>query len=282
MDREQGLKDGDTPSLASVHEVKLEAMLHDLIRKHGTMQTAKTLGVNNKTVSRSIESGKLSVHLREALMARLLTRKDFGTTDRERSRSLEQALDRLTGELRDGLQEIRKEVRTVFSSLEEKQVRGFEKISKQVNRGETESDAETMIPLSGTNRTWPRKSQPRQTFRYSHPSVVTMEAEEGDEAVYSDAWSPVQEWRTLRLSHPYEGNGICWLVSELRLRKLEVLLIGEHELTLPPDTDPWDSLDRRTQVDWRHQTLARLHREIFWARVRRWVRRILTLGLWRR
>lgn len=280
MEGGHGLRDGDTPSLASVHEVKLEAMLHDLIREHGTMQTAKTLGVNNKTLSRSIESGKLSVHLREALMARLLARKDFGTRDQERSRSLEQALDRLAEELRDGLQELRKEVRTGFSSMEEKQVRGFEKMSKQVHR--EKSDAGTMSPLSGTHRAWPRKSQPRQTFRRTHPSVVTIEGQEGDETVYGTAWSPVQEWRELRLSHPYEGSGISWLVSEIRLRRLEVLLIGEYELTLPPDTDPWDGLERKTQVGWRYQTLARLHRELFWARVRRWVRRVLTLGIWSR
>lgn len=282
MEGDQGLRDGDTPSLASVHEVKLEAMLHDLIRKHGTMQAAKTLGVNNKTVSRSIESGKLSVHLREALMTRLLSREDRDKEHQDRLMSLEQAVGKLTGELRDGLQELRKEVRTGFSSMEEKQVRGFEKMSKQNHREETESDEGTMIPQSGTYRTWTCKSQPRQTFRSTHPSVVIMEPQKGDEAVYDNAWSSVQEWRELRLSHPYEGSGISWLESEIRLRRLEVLLIGEHDLTLPPDTDPWDSLDRKTQVNWRYQTLARLHKELFWARVRQWVRRLLTMGVWRR
>ena len=62
----------DAPSLESVHEVKLEALLHDLLKKEGRLGAARTLGVNYKTVARSIDSGRLSVHLREALMTRLL------------------------------------------------------------------------------------------------------------------------------------------------------------------------------------------------------------------
>ena len=50
------------PSLESVHEVKLEALLHDLLRKEGRLQAARTLGVNYKTVALSIDSGRLLVH----------------------------------------------------------------------------------------------------------------------------------------------------------------------------------------------------------------------------
>ena len=79
-----------------------------------------------------------------------------------------------------------------------------------------------------------------------------------------------------------EGRGLSWLVDEERLRELEIALVGEHGLTMPPDTDPWDSLSRRTQVRWRTQTLERVRGERVRALVRRWVRRILTLGLWRK
>ena len=60
----------DTPSLENVHEVKLDALLNDMVKKEGKIKTAQTLGVNYKTVARSIESGRLSVRLREALMTR--------------------------------------------------------------------------------------------------------------------------------------------------------------------------------------------------------------------
>ena len=71
------------------------------------------------------------------------------------------------------------------------------------------------------------------------------------------------------------------LKSEKRLRKLEIVLIEEHGLTLPPDRNPWDCLERKTQVNWRHETIYRLRKEIFRARLRRWLRRVFTVGLWR-
>lgn len=39
------------PSLESVHEVKLEAPLHDLLKKEGRLRAARTLGVNYKSES---------------------------------------------------------------------------------------------------------------------------------------------------------------------------------------------------------------------------------------
>ena len=50
------------PRLESVHEVKLEELLHDLLRKEGRLRAARTLGVNYKTAARSTDSGRLSVH----------------------------------------------------------------------------------------------------------------------------------------------------------------------------------------------------------------------------
>lgn len=282
MEREKGLKDGDVPSLESVHEVKLEALLHDLIRNHGMMQAAKMLGVNYKTVSRSIEAGNLSVHLKQALMAKLLSKEENGGGRRRQSKSLEQAVDRLSVELRDGLKELRNEVRTGFTSMEENQDRGFEKMSKQVTRTEMKQKAGTILTPSDKDRTRPRRSQPREYFRQTHPSLVTMDYQPGDEEVFGNAWPVVQEWRELRISHPFKGSGIAWLEEELYLRKLEVVLIDDHEMTLPPETYPWDSLGRRDQVDWRLKTLARLRKDLLKARIRRWARRILTLGIWRR
>lgn len=127
-----------------------------------------------------------------------------------------------------------------------------------------------------------RKSQPtgspaRRMFRTTSPSVITMEPQPGDEEVFGEAWTLVDEWRGLRESHPFKGKGLEWLADEERLRELEIDLIGEHGLTVPPDTDPWDSLSRRTQVRWRTRTVERVHKE----RVLAQIRRILTFNLWR-
>ena len=64
--------------------------------------------------------------------------------------------------------------------------------------------------------------------------------------------------------------------------ELELVLIGEHELTFPPSTEPWDE-DRRKDELFRGKfalVSARweLVQALFWRRV--W--RVLTFGLWRR
>ena len=74
--KQNGHKDRDAPGLESMLEVKLEALLHDLLVEQGPGNTAKMLGVNYKTVARSVDSGKLLVHLRGALMGRLVARRD--------------------------------------------------------------------------------------------------------------------------------------------------------------------------------------------------------------
>ncbi len=45
----------DAPSLENVHEVKLEALLKDLVNREGKIKAARTLGGNYKTVARGID-----------------------------------------------------------------------------------------------------------------------------------------------------------------------------------------------------------------------------------
>ena len=110
---------------------------------------------------------------------------------------------------------------------------------------------------------------------------MTLEQQASDQAVFGDAWPSVKEWSELRANHPFKGNGVDWLEEEIQLRELEIVLIGEHELTLPPETYPWDSLGRKTQVEWSSRTLARLGKERFRVGIKRRLRRLFTLNRWR-
>lgn len=62
--------------------------------------------------------------------------------------------------------------------------------------------------------------------------------------------------------------------------ELEIAIIADHELTLPPAVYPRDRADRRDEVWRRKQSLGdqrvERNRAVLW----RWVRRLLTLGLW--
>ena len=70
------------------------------------------------------------------------------------------------------------------------------------------------------------------------------------------------------------------LDAERRLWELEIMLIRDHELTLPPVSYPWDQFDRRDEVWGLERALAELTGERRRAVLLLWLRRVLTLGIW--
>ena len=65
------------------------------------------------------------------------------------------------------------------------------------------------------------------------------------------------------------------------MRELELVLIGKHELTLPPAHSPWNPMERGREVWQRERSLRDARAERRWALLWRWLRRLLTFGLWR-
>ena len=263
------LTDGDTTdNLESLHNVRLTALLHDLMRE-GKLEAAQLLGVNHKTLTAALDSGVLTPRLSDALEKVLLSR------EMEAFEKVRERVDDLVGRVESVVErdksiagEIEEAVKGEVERRMTEWIRGMEGAASP--EGEESPDAVESDD-----------SPPRTLFRTTSSSVITMEPQPGDEEVFGEAWPLVGEWRLLRERHPAEGKGVSWLEDEERLRELEIELIGDHGLTVPPDTDPWDSLSRRTQVRWRTRTLERVHRERVLAQIRRWIRRILTLGRWK-
>ncbi|MXY98637.1 MAG: hypothetical protein F4Z29_13065 [Gemmatimonadetes bacterium] len=266
---EEKLLEGDaTDNLESLHNVRLTALLHDLM-KEGKLEAAQLLGVNHKTLTAALDSGVLTPRLSDALEKVLLSREmeAFGTV-RER-------VDELVGRV----ESVEEQGKNIPGEIEEA-VKG-EVERRMVEWIRAMEGAASQEANESTDAVDEEDSPPRKLFRTTSSSVVTINPQPGDEEVFGEAWPLVDEWRRLRESHPFNGKGLAWLEDEERLRELEIELIGERGLTVPPDTDPWDSLSRRTQVRWRTQTLERVHRERVLAQIRQWIRRILTLGRWR-
>ena len=65
-------------------------------------------------------------------------------------------------------------------------------------------------------------------------------------------------------------------------RHSPILDLCTVKLTLPPETHPWDGLSRADQVYWRLKALRDARRRRLWQDIRRFVRRALTLELWRK
>ena len=282
---EQLLAGDETPGLESLHELRLAALLRDVVKQKGRMEAARTLRVNYKTLAAALHSGKLTARLCDALERLLMIRElaaleEVGESVRGLSQQVKEVA-RLELDLQSVVKELRREIGDEIGSVTKKQALEFERLSTRLSRLEAPRDPSPAPVLKGTDRTWPRGSQRNESFRETAPTLVTIEQQAGDEAVFGDAWPSVKEWRELRANHPFKGNGVDWLEREIKLRELEIVLIEEHELTLPPETYPWDSLGRKTQVEWRIRTLARLGKERFRAGIKRRIRRILTLNRWR-
>ncbi len=279
--KEKLLAGDATPSLESLHGVRLTALMHDLMNREGKMGAAQILGVNHKTLTAAVESGNLTPRLSDALEKVLLSREAEAFVElRERVRELESRMEAVEARARSIPGEIREAVEMESESREKGVGTASEPTERPAGMGAS-PQGEGPQDAAGSEQRQPRSSPPRRLFRTTRPSVVTQEPQPGDEQAFGEAWPLVEEWRGLRESHSPQGRGLSWLVGEERLRELETALIGEHELTMPPDTDPWDSLGRRTQVRWRTQTLDRVRGERVRAQWRRWIRRVLTLGLWR-
>ena len=103
---------------------------------------------------------------------------------------------------------------------------------------------------SGGSRSWRARSQRR------YDDLVTREPADDDEEVYGDAWPLINEWRGLWAVHSPMGKGLAWVSRRERILELEVSLLEEHGLTLPPETAPLRGLDRGEQLNWRQRELA--------------------------
>jgi len=87
------------------------------------------------------------------------------------------------------------------------------------------------------------------------PDLVTVEPDDDDGELFGDAWELVREWREPWDGDPALGRVLAWVSVRQRILELEVALLEEHGLTLPPETEPLRSLDRGAQLNWRLKTL---------------------------
>ena len=96
---------------------------------------------------------------------------------------------------------------------------------------------------------------------------------------YGEALALVEEWRAL-VHGRGEGSKAEQAKRRERVMELEIALIGEHGLALPPNTEPLHPSERERYLGWRRRELDDLRGERRRRVALRWLRRALTLGLW--
>ena len=259
------------PDVEKLRRIRLSGFLRELVREEGKMEAAELLGVNYKTLARAEETGKITGRMGDALERLLGTGDDPEVAKlRERVDALEGGVEALAKELRDGLGEIRA---AVAGSAGSQGQDGAQDGEHDDGAGRSETGAAP--PVAGL--------RPRQPFteRRLDPEIVTEEPAEDDQEVYGDAWPLVEEWRRLRADHPHRGKSLSWLTTEERLLVLELAMLEEHGLTLPPEKQPLRGFGRKGQTTHRWKALADTRVALRKRKLLRWVRKVLTLWLWR-
>ena len=115
------------------------------------------------------------------------------------------------------------------------------------------------------------------TLQPFDPEIVTVQPADDDVEVYGAAWPLVEEWRRLRAGHPNHGSSLSWLTTQKRLLVLELAMLEEHGLTLPPEKQPLRGFGRDGQTSWRRTALTDARKALARRKLLRWVRRVLTL-----
>ena len=267
------------------HVQSLMALLHEVVRREGSRKgAARALGIDRRTVGACMDGGGMTWRLREALERGL--RDGVGSSaarHRRRHDALERRVEGLAKELHEGLDAVKGEVKVLC----EEQSGALAKIEGKLTRLETtrESTAEPAEAQDATGdapEKAPATDKPSARARYPrrlHPELVTKEPAPDDEEVFGAAWPLIEEWREIwKAGHTGTGKGFAWLETEERVRSLEVALLKEHGMTLPPETEPLHGLYRSTQLTWRRDTLHEVRRALAW-RYLLW--KALTCGLWR-
>ena len=262
--------------------LRLNELLRDLVRERGRMEAAALVGVNYKTLVRAEESGRLTGRMMHAL-ERLQLSGDAPTeaAQRERVDGLELRVEQLETGVVALAEELRADLGGLRAGLGEPRdaapggVQGRDEARPPAPGVAGERALAEPTPAVAGIR--PRKPA---ALRRPFPDVVTVEPADDDADVYGEAWPLIEEWPRLRSTHPDRGRGVRWLETEARILALELAMLEEHGLTLPPETQPLRGFARKGQTGWRKAALHDTQRAVRRLRWLRWLRRACTLGLW--
>ena len=264
----------DSRDVANVYHLRLMTLLQELVRDKGHHGAARVLELDQKTVAESARTGVLTRRVRQALERAL--QEGVGSAaarQRERNDRLEERVQRLE-ERHDALG---KEARRRLAAVEGEV-------------GGSKGNGVQGAGLAGPGHADPGESESAVSggaggnalTRREYPELATLDPAVGDEEVFGAAWALVAEWRELKGAHPNEGRGLAWLKDQERLLELELALLEEHGLTLPPEERPLRGFARSGQISWRRTALGdtrkALARRELWLKIKGW----LTPKRWRR
>ena len=261
----------ESRSVEDMHHMRLMALLSELVRDKGVMKAAEALDVDHRTLAASMERGRLSRRMRNALEKALLEGGGSPAVEqRERNDALEGRVKEMEGKVESLGKEMSKGLSAVRGDVKALRDEHGRRLARLESGGDGEADAGDQGGAAG-------KPKGKTRLRREFPDLVTREPADDDREVFGEAWPLIAEWRELKETHPNRGGGQSWLMTQERLLTVELALLEDHGMTLPPETYPLRDFAREGQVNWRRTALSDTRRALR----RRELLRKVTLGLWR-
>jgi len=265
-------------------------LLDALVQERGRVPAAQALGVNYRTLALCCDTREVSRRMRRALVE-FRDRGGSGGGETEDGNG-EGPLDGDRAVLRQRVAELEDE-NAELRDLADDQARQLEELTRRLAALEDSrrpADAAEGVDADADDdhendqgddvaRDW---RPPRRRPGMPDAGVVTLEEQPDEEHAFGPAAALVAEWRRLRTAGAQNVSRVDRAKDAVRRWELEARMIGEYRLTLPPDTYPLDDARRADHVRWRRDALAEARRELGRARRVHLLRRVFTLGLWRR
>ena len=262
-------------SVEDLEHMRLTALLRELVREKGKRKAAEALDVDHRTLVGSLKRGRLSRRMRVSLDKALLEGGGSPAAEqRERNDDLEERVKNVEGRVETQGKGMSKGCAAV-KAVKDELAQGLRRVDRLEAGRDAQVEGEEANVAGG-------KTQRRTAPWREYPDLVTREPAEGDEDVFGEAWPLIAEWRELKNAHPNRGKGLEWLRDEERLLVMELALLEEHGMTLPPEKQPLRDFARNGQINWRQATLYDTRRALARRELLRWVMRVVTLRLWRR
>ena len=263
---------------APLSDAPLLDLLDALVEQRGRVAAAQALGVNYRTMTNCHDSRRVSRRMRQAL-EKFRDEQEAGGNqdgtavdgDGETEAAME-ALARWVATLEEENRRLKEMVEAQGNSMKVSERSGDSVEERERRLGECES--------SGVGDDQGQRQPPRRRSGLADVGVVTMEAQPDGEDAFGPATLLVAEWRELRTGSKASGGRVERAQAAVRRWELEIAMLRDFQLTLPPETEPLDDARRADHLRWRREALASARRELSKAKRTRWLRRALTLGVW--
>ena len=274
-------------SMEEMSDQRLIALLRELVRQRGVRGAATTLKIDPRTVAASMEGGSLSWRVREAMERGLGSEVGTGASQREGNDSQEQRIEEMERRVEALEKEARsaQEAHTAEAWTEvDRRLDGFAQALREMNGRLTrleqarEKEPEDVEPRAVDSGREARRVYHSSYFGFG---VISKEPHPSEELSYGSGMPLVEEWRRL-MKVREAGTKLTQVKTRQRIMELEIAMLGEYKLTLPPGSSPLDDFIRGAELDWRGRAVVNIQRERARRELVRWVRRILTFNLWRK